>query len=110
MGFTVYIRREDMRSFDASLARLPDFDNVTADSAAARQPGADSSSPARLRLGLGLLRRGELDGRVLRNGTSRIHHDVTRSLLTRDSQDGFVVASALGARECACCGATRPQG
>jgi len=56
MGFTVYIRREDMRSFDASLARLPDFDSVTADRAAARQPGADSSSPTRLRLGLGLLR------------------------------------------------------
>lgn len=45
-----------MRSFDASLARFPDFDNVTADSAVARPTGADSSSPTRLRLGLGLLR------------------------------------------------------
>ncbi len=45
-----------MRSFDASLARLPDFDNVTAIAPPLDSLERHSSSPARSRLGLGLLR------------------------------------------------------
>ena len=64
---------------------------------------------ARARLGFALLRGRELDRRVLRNGASRIDHDVCGSLLARHVQDGIVVAEQLSARVSAPAAARRDR-
>src|SRR6185369_10662512 len=61
------------------------------------------------RLGLALLRRRELDRRVLSDGEGRVDHGRGASLLAGDGQDRFVVPSGLRARECAGRGPPRSQ-